>query len=593
MHTLFVLDEPSIGLHPRDMGRVIGVMRRLRDAGNTLVVVEHDPQIMLEADRLLDMGPGAGEHGGTLVFNGTPAQILRAKGSLTGDYLSGRRRIEPAGAADAIAIPANRKLTLHEASLHNVQAQTLELPLGHLVCVTGVSGSGKSTLVTELLYPALQRHFGKPAELAGTFRRLDGANNLSGVVLVDQSPIGRTTRSNPASFVGAFDPIRAQFAKLPDAIERKYTPGTFSFNSGTGRCPTCGGNGFEHVEMQLLADVYLRCPACNGRRFRDEVLELKIEGAAGRRLNIAEVLDLTVAEAVGYFAQHADVLKRLQPLADVGLGYLRLGQPVPTLSGGEAQRLKLAGYLADTDLAGQQLLIFDEPTTGLHYEDIALLMKALRKLLARGHSLLIIEHNLDVIGAADWLIEMGPEGGDAGGRIVATGTPARFKSGRLGHTGEALAAYAADLDSIADRRARARARSASAPPGVHRSSRRPRAQPQEHRHAHSAQRAHRGDGCLRIGQVDPGLRHHLRRGPAPLPGITERLRAAVRAALAARRCRFGHRHSAHGGHRAAHQPWRPQEHGGHAHRECILSCDCSMCSSACSTARTAMCRSNR
>jgi excinuclease ABC subunit A len=451
VHALFVLDEPSIGLHPRDMGRVIGVMRRLRDAGNTLVVVEHDPQIMLEADRLLDMGPGAGEHGGTLVFNGTPAQILRAKGSLTGDYLSGRRRIEAAGATDAIAIPANRKLTLHEASLHNVQAQTLELPLGHLVCVTGVSGSGKSTLVTELLYPALQRHFGKPAELAGSFRKLDGASNLSGVVLVDQSPIGRTTRSNPASFVGAFDPIRAQFAKLPDAVERKYTPGTFSFNSGTGRCPSCGGNGFEHVEMQLLADVYLRCPACNGRRFRDEVLELKIEGAGGRRLNIAEVLDLTVGEAVGYFAAHPEVLQRLRPLADVGLGYLKLGQPVPTLSGGEAQRLKLAGYLADTDTAGQQLLIFDEPTTGLHYEDIALLMKALRKLLARGHSLLIIEHNLDVIGAADWLIEMGPEGGDAGGRIVATGTPARFKSGKLGHTGEALAAYAKDLDSIADR----------------------------------------------------------------------------------------------------------------------------------------------
>jgi excinuclease ABC subunit A len=432
------------------MGRVIGVMRRLRDAGNTLVVVEHDPQIMLEADRLLDMGPGAGEHGGRIVFNGTPRQILRARDSLTGEYLSGRRRIE-AGAADAIAIPANRKLTLHEASLHNVQAQTLELPLGHLVCVTGVSGSGKSTLVTELLYPALQRHFGKAAELAGSFKRLDGATNLTGVVLVDQSPIGRTTRSNPASFVGAFDPIRTLFAKLPEAAERRYKPGTFSFNSGTGRCPTCGGNGFEHVEMQLLADVYLRCPACNGSRYRDEVLELKIENGEGRRLNIAEVLNLTVTEAVAYFARQPEVLQRLQPLADVGLGYLKLGQPVPTLSGGEAQRLKLAGYLADTATGGQQLLIFDEPTTGLHYEDIAQLMKALRRLVARGHSLLVIEHNLDVIGAADWLIEMGPEGGDAGGRIVATGTPARFRSTRLGHTGEALAAYAADLDAVADR----------------------------------------------------------------------------------------------------------------------------------------------
>jgi excinuclease ABC subunit A len=451
VHTLFVLDEPSIGLHPRDMGRVISVMRKLRDAGNTLVVVEHDPQIMLEADRLIDMGPGAGERGGRIVFNGTPRQILRAKESLTGDYLSGRRSIEAAGHADAIAIPANRKLTLHGASLHNVRDQTLQLPLGHMVCVTGVSGSGKSTLVTELLYPALQRHFGKAAELQGSFQRLEGANNITGVVLVDQSPIGRTTRSNPASFVGAFDPIRALFAKLPEAAERKYTPGTFSFNSGNGRCPTCGGNGFEHVEMQLLADVYLRCPSCNGSRYRDEVLELKIEGSAGRRANIAQVLEMTVTEAVEYFARHPEVLQRLQPLADVGLGYLRLGQPVPTLSGGEAQRLKLAGYLADTETAGKQLLIFDEPTTGLHFEDIALLMKSLRRLVSRGHSLLIIEHNLDVIGAADWLIEMGPEGGDAGGRIIASGTPKQFREARIGHTGEALAIYGQGLSAVADR----------------------------------------------------------------------------------------------------------------------------------------------
>jgi excinuclease ABC subunit A len=451
VHTLFVLDEPSIGLHPRDMGRVIGVMRKLRDAGNTLVVVEHDPQIMLEADRLIDMGPGAGEHGGRIVFNGTPRQILRATGSLTGDYLSGRRSIEGAGQADAIAIPANRKLTLHGASLHNVREQTLQLPLGHMVCVTGVSGSGKSTLVTELLYPALQRHFGKATELQGSFQRLEGASNITGVVLVDQSPIGRTTRSNPASFVGAFDPIRALFAKLPEAAERKYTPGTFSFNSGNGRCPTCGGNGFEHVEMQLLADVYLRCPSCNGSRYRDEVLELKIEGADGRRASIAQVLEMTVTEAVEYFARHPEVLQRLKPLADVGLGYLRLGQPVPTLSGGEAQRLKLAGYLADTETAGKQLLIFDEPTTGLHFEDIALLMKALRRLVSRGHSLLIIEHNLDVIGAADWLIEMGPEGGDGGGRIVASGTPKQFREARIGHTGEALADYGQGLAAVADR----------------------------------------------------------------------------------------------------------------------------------------------
>ncbi|HXR52961.1 MAG TPA: excinuclease ABC subunit UvrA, partial [Steroidobacteraceae bacterium] len=450
VHALFVLDEPSIGLHPRDMGRVIGVMRRLRDAGNTLVVVEHDPQIMLEADRLLDMGPGAGEHGGNIVFNGTPRSILRAKGSLTGDYLAGRRSIESTGAAGAGNPATDTTLTLRGATLHNVQQQTLQLPLGRLVCVTGVSGSGKSTLVTELLYPALQRLFGKAAEMRGSFEALEGAAKLTGVVLVDQSPIGRTTRSNPASFVGAFDPIRALFAKLPDAIERKYTAGTFSFNSGTGRCPTCGGNGFEHVEMQLLADVYLRCATCNGTRYRDEVLELKVEGAAGQRASIAGVLEMTVTEAVGFFAAHPAVLQRLQPLAEVGLGYLRLGQPVPTLSGGEAQRLKLAGYLADTDAAGQQLLIFDEPTTGLHFEDIAALMRAFRQLLARGHSLLVIEHNLDVIGAADWLIELGPEGGDLGGRIVGTGTPADFRKARIGHTGAALAQYVLSASAVRD-----------------------------------------------------------------------------------------------------------------------------------------------
>ena len=464
VHALFVLDEPSIGLHPRDMNRVIGVMRRLRDAGNTLVVVEHDPQIMLEADRLLDMGPGAGEHGGSIVFNGTPRSILRAKGSLTGDYLAGRRSIESAAGALPSADPtAGAMLTLRGASLHNVQDQTLQLPLGRLVCVTGVSGSGKSTLVTELLFPALQRQFGKATEQRGRFDALEGAEGLTGVMLVDQSPIGRTTRSNPASFVGAFDPIRALFAKLPDAIERKYTAGTFSFNSGTGRCPTCGGNGFEHVEMQLLADVYLRCATCNGTRYRDEVLELKLEGAAGRRASIAGVLEMTVTEAVGFFAAHPAVLQRLKPLGEVGLGYVRLGQPVPTLSGGEAQRLKLAGYLADSDTAGKQLLIFDEPTTGLHFEDIAALMRAFRQLLARGHSLLVIEHNLDVIGAADWLVEMGPEGGDAGGRIVAAGTPRDFRAARIGHTGEALATYAAGLESIADR-AETAARSRPAPP---------------------------------------------------------------------------------------------------------------------------------
>jgi excinuclease ABC subunit A len=462
VNTLFVLDEPSIGLHPRDMGRVIAVMQKLRDAGNTLVVVEHDPQIMFEADRLIDMGPGAGEHGGQILYNGTPAGVLGAKGSLTGDYLSGRRRIE--AAAHTGSGSAQGTLVLEGASLHNVQDATLRVPLGKLVCVTGVSGSGKSTLVTELLYPALQRSFGKSAESNGKYSRMSGQEALQGVTLVDQSPIGRTTRSNPASFVGAFDPIRALFAKLPEAVERKYTAGTFSFNSGTGRCPECGGNGFEHVEMQLLADVYLRCAACDGKRFRDEILELRIDGAQGARADVATVLAMTVTEAIAFFAGSPEVLKRLQPLADVGLSYLRLGQPVPTLSGGEAQRLKLAGHLADTGTAERQLLIFDEPTTGLHFEDIAQLMRGFGQLTARGHSLLIIEHNLDVISAADWLIEMGPEGGDAGGRIMAEGTPAAFRAGKTGHTGAALATYSLSADAVRDAAPALRRPAAKSPP---------------------------------------------------------------------------------------------------------------------------------
>jgi excinuclease ABC subunit A len=463
VNTLFVLDEPSIGLHPRDMSRVIAVMQKLRDAGNTLVVVEHDPQIMLTADRLIDMGPGAGEHGGQILYNGTPAGVTSAKSSLTGDYLSGRRSIAATTADENTANWSRGSLVLEGATLHNVQNATLRVPLCKLVCVTGVSGSGKSTLITELLYPALQRSFGKPVESNGHFTRMTGQEALHGVVLVDQSPIGRTTRSNPASFVGAFDPIRALFAKLPEAVERKYTAGTFSFNSGNGRCPECGGNGFEHVEMQLLADVYLRCAACDGKRFRDEILELRIDGANGARADIAAVLAMTVTEALVFFAKAPEVLKRLQPLADVGLSYVRLGQPVPTLSGGEAQRLKLAGHLADTDSTDRQLLIFDEPTTGLHFEDIAQLMRAFGKLTARGHSLLIIEHNLDVIGAADWLIEMGPEGGDAGGRIIAEGTPAVFRAAKTGHTGAALATYLLTADAVRDQGA-ATKRVAKTPP---------------------------------------------------------------------------------------------------------------------------------
>jgi len=457
VNTLFVLDEPSIGLHPRDMGRVIDVMKRLRDAGNSLVVVEHDPQIMLEADRLLDIGPGPGERGGEVVFFGPPEALLRAQSSLTGDYLAGRRQVDEAPARSAASVPPPDMLSLLGARANNLRDIDVDIPLGRLVCVTGVSGSGKSTLVQDVLYPALLKHKGKPVETPGEHRALIGHELLAEVVMVDQTPIGRTTRSNPASYVGAFDAIRQAFAREPAARERGYTAGTFSFNSGNGRCPTCGGNGFEHVEMQFLSDVYLRCPDCNGRRYRDEVLDVRLHGA-GRTTpaSIADVLEMTVSEAATFFGDRAEVIATLQPLADVGLEYLRLGQPVPTLSGGEAQRLKLAGHLAASAAARERraaqrgsLFLFDEPTTGLHFADIARLLQALRKLLAAGHSLVVIEHNLDMIRAADWVIDLGPEGGDAGGSIVAAGTPAAIAAHPSSHTGAALREYEASLLELA------------------------------------------------------------------------------------------------------------------------------------------------
>jgi excinuclease ABC subunit A len=461
-NTLFVLDEPSIGLHPRDMGRVIGVMKNLRGAGNSLVVVEHDPQIMLAADRILDLGPGPGERGGRVVCFDTP-EALKRSGTLTADYLAGRRRAD-AGLAPRSPAKIGPRLQLYGAAEHNLKNIDVTIPLERLVCVTGVSGSGKSTLVQDVLHAALLKTKGRPTETPGAHRSLKGHERIAETVMVDQSPIGRTTRSNPASYVGAFDAIRKLFAAAPAAVERRYTAGTFSFNSGNGRCPACSGNGFERVEMQFLSDVYLRCPDCDGRRFRAEVLEVKVEPPAASRTgatakSIADVLDLTVSEALEFFSDHREVQRALRPLADVGLDYLRLGQPVPTLSGGEAQRLKLAGHLAEARIppappltkggaskaSGGILFLFDEPTTGLHFDDVAKLLRAFRKLLAAGHSLVVIEHNLDVIRAADWIIDLGPEGGDAGGEIVAAGTPAEVAAHPTSHTGKALRDYESAL----------------------------------------------------------------------------------------------------------------------------------------------------
>jgi excinuclease ABC subunit A len=457
VNTLFVLDEPSIGLHPRDMHRIIEAMQRLRDAGNTLVVVEHDPAVMVAADRMIDMGPGPGARGGQIVFDGTTDDLRRAD-TLTGAYLGGRKTIGMG--FKKLVTDATPRLVLEGARQNNLQNVSVEFPLHRLVCITGVSGSGKSTLIQDVLAPALMRHFGKATETPGLHERLLGADYLSEVVFVDQSPIGKTARSNPASYVGAWDAIREIFANAPLSRQRGYTGSKFSFNSGDGRCPTCGGSGFEHVEMQFLSDVYLRCPDCDGKRYRPEVLEVTIErrAVADARmvaLNVADVLDLTVAEAAIIFEGDRDVIRALQPIVDVGLEYVKLGQPVPTLSGGEAQRLKLAGFLADaakTASASRQpqakkgtLFLFDEPTTGLHFDDIAKLMRALRKLLDADHSMVIIEHNLDVIRASDWLIDMGPEGGYGGGLVVAQGMPEEVRLHPTSHTGAALREYESTL----------------------------------------------------------------------------------------------------------------------------------------------------
>jgi excinuclease ABC subunit A len=459
VNTMFVLDEPSIGLHPRDMGRIVEAMHRLRDAGNTLVVVEHDPAVMLAADRLIDMGPGPGERGGEIVFDGSPEAIKHAD-TLTGAYLGARKHVSMG--IKRLVGENTPKLIVQGARDHNLKGVTVEFPLKHLVCVTGVSGSGKSTLMQDVLHPALQRHFGKATETPGAHDALLGADWLADAVFVDQSPIGKTARSNPASYVGAFDEIRKLFAQAPLAVQRGYGPGMFSFNAGDGRCPTCGGSGFEHVEMQFLSDVYLRCPDCDGRRYRAELLDVKIDrrlpGDVVRDLSVADVLELTVSEAVQFFRDDREVQRVLQPIVDVGLEYVKLGQPVPTLSGGEAQRLKLAGFLAEAAGAPSQavarkgtLYLFDEPTTGLHFDDIAKLMRAFRKLLDAGHSIIVIEHNLDVIRASDWLVDLGPEGGEAGGELVCAGTPEEVKRHPTSHTAAALRDYdrALGVDGLA------------------------------------------------------------------------------------------------------------------------------------------------
>jgi excinuclease ABC subunit A len=439
---LYVLDEPSIGLHTRDTARLIRILEELRDLGNTILVVEHDADILRAADHLLDLGPGAGEFGGKLLGEGVLAEIEANPHSLTGRYLSGKISIPVPTRRRA---PGRERLALRGARANNLRELDVEIPLGMLVAITGVSGSGKSTLVHQVLYHAVARALGQPdgADPGGALASLTGVERLNDVVLVDQTPIGRTPRSNPVTYIKAFDQIRELFAAQPDAKRLGLTPGHFSFNVPGGRCNTCEGDGTVTVEMQFLADVELPCEDCNGTRYQARILEVRYKGK-----NIHEVLQMTVKEGLRFFAGHPKLLEKLAVLDEIGLGYLRLGQSATTLSGGEAQRVKLAAHLASVravnasakpSQASRVLYILDEPTTGLHFDDVSKLLTAFKKLIDGGGSLIVIEHNLDVIKSADWVIDLGPEGGEGGGRIVAQGPPEEIAGNLLSHTGKWLA----------------------------------------------------------------------------------------------------------------------------------------------------------
>jgi excinuclease ABC subunit A len=410
---LYILDEPSIGLHQRDNARLIATLERLRDLGNTVLVVEHDEGTMRAADHLIDMGPGAGEHGGRVVAQGTAADVEAVPESLTGQFLAGRR---------VIAVPAERRtptgyVTIKGASQHNLKDVDVKVPLGVFCCVTGVSGSGKSTLVNGILYKAVANRLHRAKMRPGAHKRIDGLEQLDKIISVDQSPIGRTPRSNPATYIGLFDLIRELFSKTQEARARGYKAGRFSFNVKGGRCEVCRGDGQIKIEMHFLPDVYVPCEQCGGKRYNRETLDIRFKGKT-----IADVLEMPIEEALGFFAHIPKIKRRLQTLHDVGLDYMRLGQPATTLSGGEAQRIKLASELCKV-ATGRTLYILDEPTTGLHLADIEKLLEVLQRLVDQGNSVVVIEHNLDVIKTADRLIDMGPEGGEEGGRLLASGTP--------------------------------------------------------------------------------------------------------------------------------------------------------------------------
>ena len=424
VNVLYILDEPSIGLHQRDNERLIHSLKELRDLGNTVIVVEHDEDMMREADYIVDIGPKAGRKGGEVVFQGTPKEMLKTE-TLTAQYLNGMQQI---------AIPEKRRdgngksLILKGCTGNNLKHVDVEFPLGKLIVVTGVSGSGKSTLINETLQPILSQHFYRSLKKPMPYESIEGLNNIDKVVNVDQSPIGRTPRSNPATYTGVFSDIRSLFVNLPEAKIRGYKPGRFSFNVKGGRCETCGGNGYKTIEMNFLPDIQVPCEECHGKRYNRETLEVRYKGKS-----IADVLDMTINQAVEFFENVPDILRKIKTIQDVGLGYIKVGQSSTTLSGGESQRVKLATELAKKD-TGKTLYILDEPTTGLHFEDIRILMDVLQKLVDRGNTVIIIEHNLDVIKLADWIIDIGPEGGRKGGQILSTGTPEEVAKSKKGYT---------------------------------------------------------------------------------------------------------------------------------------------------------------
>ena len=428
----YILDEPSIGLHQRDNSKLLSTLKRLKDLGNTVIVVEHDKETIENADHIIDIGPGAGEHGGKVCFSGNYKKLLSNKSSLTGQYLAGTKQIS---IEKSISNGADKSICISKCSGNNLKNVDLKIPLGKMVCITGVSGSGKSTLINQTLYPALMNTLHSSDRTVKPFKKLSGIENIDKVIDISQSPIGRTPRSNPVTYTGIFTPIRELFSDTQDARAKGYKPGRFSFNVKGGRCEACEGDGVIKVEMHFLPDVYVKCDVCDGKRYNNETLSIKFKGK-----NISEVLNMTVEQALKFFDAVPVIKKKLSTLNEVGLGYIRLGQPATTLSGGEAQRVKLAKELSKT-ATGRTLYLLDEPTTGLHFHDVSLLLNVLHRLKSQGNTVVIIEHNLDVIKNSDWIVDIGPEGGKNGGMIIAEGPPEKIMKEKKSFTGTFLKDY--------------------------------------------------------------------------------------------------------------------------------------------------------